>query len=445
MRARFSTTLLFCFTVGILGLVQQTQADTFRPLPGQKAWLWHQIPFFPLGDLAQYEQTMSQNRDQVRTQFFEQLLSAVERLAEYGAMPEMLIEPLANILLMFDQIHDVHKRIDVINIDRSLAVQFQAEIDKLYHSLDIRDHHRVIELSTVQVGAPAQELISRESMNRKLGELLDPKSIKENKNAWAQALGPIQYVAYGTFSNLGRGRFQVTLHMTNVRTGVTRSFTSNSSIKEASRDLAFLVFDYFQKQIFEEWIAPHSQLTWLPSPYRDERRPGFTFNEARSYCLARGYRLPYSRELMLAETGTQYNPNGIGPLKHRAAYPVLDQRSVVTQYVFIPGLEDSAQGPLHGASYMADMGQFWCVKGQPAEDVVFFEKLWALIRKHSEQKPIFQALESLRFHLGDYGVQERVRMPKTFQPLPFLGSVDEALLILKRYKIQLEVPKSLTW
>lgn len=50
-----------------------------------------------------------------------------------------MTEPLAKILMIFDQVHDVHKAKDVIEIDISIEAQFKSSLDNLFILNDVRD------------------------------------------------------------------------------------------------------------------------------------------------------------------------------------------------------------------------------------------------------------------------------------------------------------------
>jgi len=422
----------------MLGFLNQGFAN-FNPKPGQKAFIWHQIPFFPLGDIGQYQDTLSKGLLKIRNEFFDQLMGALNSLAQNGVNSAKIIEPLGDMLLLFDQMYDNQKAKDIINIDLSLESQFKSQLDGLYRHYQIPDHHRILEFSTA---SKMQALLSElKSLNNGL-TLGQTRTSTEYENLKV-LIEPLQYSAFGTFSNLGRGLFQVTLHMTNIKTGIQRNFSVSANLTEAPRLLAFQIFDYFQKQIFQDWLAVHPHLEWLPAPYRHPSRGGFSFGEALTYCKARGFRLPYARELMLAETGTHYLPGGIGPLQYMVSYPVADQRLVVTQYVYTPGLESATGGPIQSASQIMRLGQFFCVKGDPAKDVKLIQDIWALIRKYRDDQKLYQALESLRYYLGDFGVGDSVRYGPQFQSLPFLESPEEALNVLKMSGIDLSVPNGI--
>jgi len=412
----------------------------FHPISGQKALIWHQAPFFSLGDIGQFEDTSKKGRDQIRSDFISQLMRVVSSLNQTGVSnPELLIEPVGNLLLLLDQLYDVRKSKDVILVDSSLETQFKGHLDQLYRKFQIPDNQRVLEFINYSQSNVLASALHQLNQGLRLGEVRDRTSFQNLKGL----ISPLQYTAFGTFSNLGRGFFQVTLHITNLKNGSQRNFSVNASLQEAPKLIALQVFDFFQKQIFQDWIAIHPQLQWLAAPFRDPARGGFSFSEALSYCRSRGYRLPFARELVLAETGSSYRPGGIGPLSYRVSYPVADRRLSVAQYVYTLGLESATGGPVHGASYIMSRGLFYCVKGSPAPDVKLLDEIWALIRKHRQDHEIYQALESLRFYLGDFGLGDSIRFGPEHQSLPFLESPQEAIEILKRNGISLYIPKGI--
>jgi hypothetical protein len=408
---------------------------------GRIASIWPVIPFFPLGDIGQYEKTISRDRDQVRKMFWDELMGALGSLAEKGAPVEMMLEPMANTLLFFDQVHDMHKAKDVIQIDLALETRFKAAFDELYRIHDVRDTQRKAQFSRGSDANLIQAYIRGLSGTRPLGRGLS-RSELDAKIAMTM-VGKIDYVAYGTFSSLGRGQVQLTFHLTGNKSGVSRAFISQGRLTNALDDLAKQVFDFFQKNVHADWKAPHGQLEWLPMPSSPGRDHGYTWEEARGYCRARGYRLPYARELMLAQSGGAYKAGGIGALQYKMPYSVADKRSSNDNYVFTPGHEDATGGPVQGASYSMSKGKFWCVKGTPSGDVMTFEKVWSLIRQHRDDQEIYRALETVRYEIGDFGSGSPVLWGRSFVKLERLSSLDEALGVLSKRGIRLEIPESL--
>lgn len=418
-------------------------SSEFRPKSGEVAYLWPDIPFFALGDLGQYEDTLSAGRDRKRHQFFDSLIDAVERLGQLNGAPELMIEPIANILLLFDQVYDHQKNQDQVAVNQSLSVQLIAHIDTLYRQYKIAEKDQILSFNVNKVTPQLKSQIKKANLTLSFGEQAISSYFYKNKQAWQSWLEPVQYSAYGTFSSLGRGLFQVTLHISNLKTGAMKSFTVNTSIKEASKDLAYLVYEYFQRQAFPDWQVIHSDLSWLPAPYRHSNREGFLASEAVAYCQSRGYRLPYARELMLADTGTQYQAGGVGPLKYGHAYPVKDHRLVISQYAYTPGTELATGGPVQVVLSGSRLSDFWCVKGRRNEDVIFIEEIWRLIRIHREVAEVYQALETLRFFMGDFGIGPSVRLWPSYKEVSFLSTPMEAQEVLGKFQIRINLPRSL--
>jgi len=396
----------------------------------QPAQLFAQIPFFEGGDLGQYQITYQQDRDTVRKMLWSDLMDEVQKLAASGASVEKMMGPMAQVMLAFDRVHDQHKAMDSIRIDQSIEQQFKAELDNLYREYDIRDKDRKLVISAgdkmVQLKALLQMLEAQKKVNKTLSDVALLYNIVKD----------IDYVAYGHFSSLGKGQFQVTFHLVGHISGQYRSFVSRGRLTAAVSDLAMQVFNYFQKNSYPEWQNPQQGLVWMPMPINPEKnQEGYTFAEANSYCKMRGFRLPYAREILTAETGTQYKDGGISSLKTMRAYAVADLRLTSTQHWLTPGTESNTGGAIQPAS--ADKkGSFWCVKGAVQSDIQRMEKVFSLIRKYRmNDSEIYRALETIRYFQADFGAQESFFAGTTY--LKVMDSEEEALNYLKARGISL--------
>jgi len=427
--------------------IPRYQDNVFQNQSKNIQTLWASIPFFSGGDLGQYEKTMSQDRDQVRKMFWQELMSEVQKLAEKGVAVEAMLESMANILMMFDQVHDLHKAKDVINIDYSLENQFKSALDQLFKKNDIRDDQRKVQISKGTQADLLQAYIRGISTQKPLGKKITSEEL--NVKFALEMLNQIDFISYGTFSSLGKGQFQLTLHLQGNKNGVTRNFLSRGRLTEALDDLAKQVFDYFQKNTYEDWSAPQqSNLVWLPMPINSERQgrmeesgisEAYSFVEAKNYCQARGYRLPFAREILMAESGTEYKQGGIASLRPEARYAVADRRSTSGGHWIVSRNADRTGGPFMVDGSLPMKGLFWCVKGQPSSEVMALEEVWTLIRKHRNSSvEIITALETLRAELGDFDSGNRqILLNDQFIKIEIFGSVDEALDILKKNKITL--------
>jgi hypothetical protein len=413
--------------------------------------LWYQIPFFAGGDIGQFETTMSQDRDSVRKMFWNDLMSEIQKLAKAGAVVEKMIEPMANILLKFDQVHDIHKAKDIINIDFSLENQFKAALDKLYQVNDIRDSQRKLQISQGTNGDLLAAYIRKISVETPLGISISQQEINVKKAL--EMYEQIDYISYGTFSSLGKGNFQLTFHIVGNKNGITRNFISRGKLVVAVDQLAREVFDFFQANVYEEWKSPYEKLTWLPMPKNEERQRQinetndwnlYSFNEAKSYCQARGYRLPFAKELLMAESGTKYQAGGIQALYPYANWAVADRRESNENSWAIPANAGATNGIFMGDGSIPMRGVFWCVKGSPDKEIVLVDKIWSLKRKYRNKNlEVYNALETLRFELADYGANsgELIFWNGEFIKTENYESVDEALLVLAKNGIMIDWQK----
>lgn len=442
--------LILTLTLFAQSTFAQSYNDGQFKVEKQTANLWHQIPFFSGGDIGQYQDTMAQNRDQVRQMFWRELMDDLLQLADKGAVVEKMLEPMANILLKFDQVHDIHKAKDIINIDFSLEQQFKGSFDNLFARYDIRDNKRKIQISRGTNADLLSAYIRGISKDRPFGESLSQTEIDVKKAL--EMYEQIDYVAYGTFSSLGRGQFQLTFHLTGNKNGVTRNFIARGGLVEAADALALQVFHFFQGNTYDQWEAPYSQLKWLPMPVNPERDRRITemndwglysFAEAKSYCQARGYRLPFAKELLMAETGTNYNDGGIQALYSYAKWAVADRRQTNENNWIIPANSDSTSGIFMSDALPPLKGVFWCVRGQVARDVALIDKIWSHIRNaRNKNFDVYVALETLRFELGDYNSRptDLIFWNGSFVNIKIYESVEEALDVLKKNNIQIDWP-----
>jgi hypothetical protein len=100
------------------------------------------VPFYAAADLAQYEAKLATWRDRVRNENFLQFSTTLETLAASGVDVSAMSEPLANILLSFDMMRDLHRARDEKSIGMSLENQFTAALDRLYVLHQLRPSER---------------------------------------------------------------------------------------------------------------------------------------------------------------------------------------------------------------------------------------------------------------------------------------------------------------
>lgn len=420
------------FSLGMLVLTITGQAlaaevDSFnsdRKIPR----LWAQIPFIQAGNLGQYQSTMAQGRDGTRRQLWRELMNEVQNLAAQGAMVEKMIEPMAKILLDFNKIYDENKKVDSVGIDLALESQFKGQFDSLYRQWDVRAHQRKVQFAEGAI---------RQGIDNNIKQLQAP-----NKAQAAQDIyGVLDYVAYGTFSSLGGGQFQLSLHISSLKNGNQRSFESTGRLNEALAGLAQQFFDFFQKNDYPAWQTPYKALTWMAMPINTGKQ-SYSFPEAQQYCQQQGYRLPYARELIAAAAGTQYQPGGIFSLRNFENYAVADVREVRGGHWLTMGNETATGGPIN--SFADSKGSFWCVKGKASSQILFVEQLWTLIRAHrSTNLEAFQALETIRFEISDFGAKKEFFVGAQPRLVQTYESIEMAQEVLKKNGIKLSIPKDL--
>lgn len=417
------------------------------------ASLWHEIPFYAGADLGQYQATMAENRNAVRQNLLAELNNSLGLFASMGASAEAMLEPLANIIVQFDQMHDLHKARDAANLPISLESEFKAALDQEFIRHDIRDAARKLQISRGTDPKLLQYYLRGINASRTSGKPLSAQSL-QLQFAW-EIYNQIDYIAFGTYSHLGNSQFQITLQITGHKNGVTRSFIALGTLSNAIGTLASQVFDYFQKNEYPDWTAPSEKLSWLPMPANPRRNNplgttyGYTFEEAQNYCYERGYRLPYAREMLSAEAGGAYKKGGISNLQSGQHYAVLDRRRINAHYALHVGKEGHSGGAIQPIASSGEKGAFWCVQGPPSSMVVLHELLWKLHRKHSagdgSDKPLLAAVTTIRYELGDSDTDivyyQNTQTNNLFDPVKRFEDMDEALRILQSHGIALDIPE----
>ena len=140
----------------------------------------------------------------------------------------------------------------------------------------------------------------------------DGAFMREPANARPQqAPNDVDLIATGTWSNIDGDTVRVTVDFTRMDSGHLISFSAQGNVPEVASDIAFQLFDYFEK---------HRHPQPQDSLYNLEIRPalpghlsvmGVSRNAAVSACEGQGYRLPYSYEMNLIFAQGPYEDGGI--------------------------------------------------------------------------------------------------------------------------------------
>ena len=420
--------------------------DGFMTQGKQPLVLWNSVPFYAAADVAQYEATLATRRDGVRRENFRELSATLENLAASGVDVSAMSEPLANILLTFDMMRDLHRARDENAINSSLENQFKAALDRLYVMHQLRPSERRLQFSAGSDPAGFRAYIEGRSKDK-------PARVDQAVSVYRQ----IDFTAYGSFTSLGGNEFQLTLHMQNFKTGTSRSFSTRGTLTRAVEILANRVFDFFQSNVYPSWEDKGSTLEWIAMPTNPARTDpgspnyGYSYEEALDYCVERDARLPYSRELRSADAAGAYRAGGISRLKPGVSYPVLDRRHVPDLYVLYAGDSTAGMGGvLRSLATYPGRVEFWCVRGGPAADVTLHESLWMLHRAHesgdARSREIFAAVETIRYQLGETDAAQSTFNDTTtgerFATVRRLGSIETALDVLARHGITLQIPSA---
>ena len=358
--------------------------------PGKPAGIWPEITFVSAGDFKEYTRTIQQNRDDVRRELMREFGDVVLPMVMMGADAAEAASIVADILLTFDGMHEKHKRDAELGLGRGLEAVFRAEFDRMFLDMGVSDGRRRVEF----IRSP--ELVGAVRAANASGTPL-PQAAAD------AAFGNLDFLLYGTYTVQPRGRVTITLTVEKYLTGQTRTFESTDFIDPAIRALAREVFDFFQSNRYADWVNPQPQLEWVPAP---RSKPEALASVARMFCRGQNARLPYARELLLAEQGTIYVPGGIGPFNDGEIYAVSDRQRWNEQHYLFVGQEDATGGIVRSGAGQGDglKARYWCVRGGASDEVRFVESLYDMWRRNSDPETR-KALDYVLVQIGDFGAQ----------------------------------------
>ncbi len=388
--------------------------------PGAPAGIWPDITFVAAGDFKEYTRTIQQNRDDVRRELMREFADVVLPMVMSGADAREAATVVANILLMFDGMHEKHKRDAAVGLGKSLEAIFRAEFDQAFIDMGVSDALRRVEF--VRNTGLKNAVRDARSAGKRLPQ-----------DAALTALATVDFFMYGSFTVQPRGRVTLTLTVEKYLTGQTRTFESTDLIDAAIRNLARQLFDFFQSNRFADWINPQPHLDWVPAPRSKPEAPAPV---ARMYCRGQNARLPYARELLLAEQGTIYVPGGIGPFNDGEIYAVADRQRWNEQHYLFVGQEDVTGGIVRSGAGQADglKARYWCVRGSASDEVRFIEAIYDVWRK-SKDADVRKALDYILVQIGDFGAQP--------WSAGSYADLDEAVDALKARDIIVNIPMNL--
>ena len=188
----------------------------------------------------------------------------------------------------------------------------------------------------------------------------------------------VDMVAWGTWSNIDGNVVRVSVDFVMIATGKMVSFTSQGTVPTVADDIAFQLFDYFEKTRYPQPDNSLSNLDIRPALPGHQDRMGVPFDVAKRACESQGYRLPYSYEMDLIYAMGAYQPGGV----HIAPdwyYCVADDADHVWR---APGKLEPIYG-MHLANYDKRDFYYVMVKGAPSSKVQIAAALDAFLKRES--------------------------------------------------------------
>lgn len=373
--------------LAILGFSTLVGASDFKLNSNSKVTIWPDVLFVQGADLANFNLTIRQTRDQVRKMLWQEFSDTLIPLAMSGADAAALAPILADILLTFDRMHEVHKAEAVKGMNISLESMLRATIDNLYVQYSISDAQRKMSFSR------NSEMVSAVKFAQMNQTQLKP-GIAE------KAFIDVDYFMYGTYTILSGGQIELNLTIENYRSGETRSFLGRGQVQEAIENLSRSVFDFFQGNEYPDWINPQPHLVWVaPAPGAKE----MSAQLATKICKSQNARLPFAEELLMAAAASPYQPGGIPEIGEHEVYVVADRTRWNEQEYYFSWRTDEFLGPVKtNAGMGAVLAKYWCVKGDPADSIRYSQNLYRILRI-SKDSTVKKAIEYLLNQMSDSG------------------------------------------
>lgn len=109
----------------------------------------------------------------------------------------------------------------------------------------------------------------------------------------------LSYAAYGTYTFISEKNVSITLKIVRLIDGETRTFFGTGEVLEATRELAFSIFDAFQFPSQQSITNPFEGKVWVGG-LSDGVGREMRISDAEEYCRAIGADLPSKTDIMLA-------------------------------------------------------------------------------------------------------------------------------------------------
>jgi len=249
-------------------------AAAFADGDSEEIRVWHQFYFDKGLDYNQFAELGS-----TRTEFRRLFVDEIAALMELGAEP---IDAAA-VLLALDGHYIATLNRAARGLEASFAAEFRSALLAQYEATG--KPQRVLVCNGAYFAAPDAPATDR----------------PEN----------VDVVASGTWSNIDGDTVRVTADFAMIGTGRMISFTAQGNVPSVARNIAFQLFDFYEKHRFAQPENPHPQLELRPALPGHQSRMGVPRDVAIRACESQGYRLPYSYELDVIFAMGAYDQGGI--------------------------------------------------------------------------------------------------------------------------------------
>jgi hypothetical protein len=258
-------------------------SDDFCGEPGSKVTIYADIPVLRAGNLYDFLQTQNIGR-------YQSIESFLQKTPELAAGAKASLTDVAAYLYALNDLHLYMLQTSSEGIGTLISERLRGEIDMLY--------------------------FNENTQNRRI-------SFRGRETDEAQ----IDYAAYGSYTFLNEGNISISIKITRLKDGETRTFVASGQPLAAAKTLASNIFYAFQFPGRSSIANPFADKVWVGG-LRDGVGSKMRVADAAEYCAALSAELPSKVDIMLANNLGAYVTGA--RIDAEEPYVVLDGSKVST-------------------------------------------------------------------------------------------------------------------
>lgn len=258
-------------------------SDDFCGEPGSKVTIYADIPVLRAGNLYDFLQTQNVER-------YQSIETFLQRTPELAAGAKASLNDVASYLYALNDLYHYMLQDSSEGIGTLISERLRAEIDMLYFTENTQ----------------SRRISFRERGTGETG---------------------IDYAAYGSYTFLNEQNISISIKITRLNDGETRTFVASGQPLAATKDLASIIFDAFQFPSRSSVTNPFEDKVWVGG-LSDGVGRKMRVADAVEYCGALFAKLPSKVDVMLANNLGAYVTGA--RIDAEEPYVVLDGSKVST-------------------------------------------------------------------------------------------------------------------